>query len=122
MADKKMSDFTSSTSADTLYCEDSNGNQVKVKSGNIMKRRSVSGTASTNQSITVSANYGALITVYYGYLKQVGLFIRTGETSVTKIAGTLSSSITLTASGDNVVIKSTSGNYGVVVTVQDAYN
>ena len=122
MADKKMSDFISSTSADTLYCEDSNGNQVKVKSNNIMKRRSISGVASTSQNVTVAANYGALITVYYGYLKQVGLFIRTGETTVAKIAGTLSSNITVTASGDNVVIKSTSGNYGITVTVQDAYN
>ena len=117
-----MNEFNIATSAETVYCEDSNGNQVKVKSDNIMKRRSVSGIASTSQNVTVAANYGALITVYYGYLKQVGLFIRTGETTVAKIAGTLNSAVTLTASGDNVVIKSTSGNYAIKVMVQDAYN
>ena len=122
MADKAMNEFNIATSAETVYCEDSNGNQVKVKSDNIMKRRSVSGIASTSQNVTVAANYGALITVYYGYLKQVGLFIRTGETTVAKIAGTLNSAVTLTASGDNVVIKSTSGNYAIKVMVQDAYN
>ena len=87
-----------------------------------MKRRSVNGTASTSQSVIVAANYGALITIYYAYSKQVGLFIRTGETTVSKIAGSLSNNITVTASGDNVIIKSTSGNYGITVTVQDAYN
>ena len=50
------------------------------------------------------------------------MFIRTGETTVAKIAGTLSSNVTVTASGDNVIIKSTTGNYGVTVTVQDVYN
>ena len=117
-----MNEFNSVASASMVYCEDSNGNQVKANVNNLIKRRVVYGTAGTSQNVTVAANYGALITVYYAYSKQVGLFVRTGETTVTKIAGTLSSNITVTASGDNVVIKSTSGNYGIAVTVQDAYN
>ena len=120
MADKAMNEFNSVASASMVYCEDSNGNQVKANVNNLIKRRAVYGTAGTSQNVTVAANYGALITVYYAYSKQVGLFVRTG--TVTKIAGTLSSNITVTASGDNVVIKSTSGNYGIAVTVQDAYN
>ena len=122
MADKKMNDFNSATDADYVYCETSGGNQVKVSPGNLLKRRVYSGTASPSQDVTVAANYGALITVFYAYSKQIGLFIRTGETTVTKIAGTLNNNITVTASGNNVVIKSTSGNYGITVTVQDAYN
>ena len=122
MADKPMNEFNTGTAADFVYGETSGGNQVKVNPNYIIKRRVAYGTAGTSQNVTVAANYGALITVYYAYSKQVGLFIRTGETTVAKITGTLSSNITVTASGDNVVIKSTSGNYGITVTVQDAYN
>ena len=122
MADKAMNEFNSATTAVMVYGEDSNGNQVKVNPNNLIKRRVVYGTASPSQSVTIAANYGALITVYYAYSKQASLFIRTGETTVAKIAGTLSSNITVTASGNNVVVKSTSGNYGITVTVMDAYN
>ncbi len=122
MADKKMNEFSTGSSASFLYAEDSEGNQLRINPNTVIMRRAYYGTASPTQSITATATIGALITVYYAYSKQVALFIRTGETTVAKIAGTLSSNVTVTASEDNVIIKSTTGNYGVTVTVQDVYN